>query len=136
MGRFSGSKWLAVVVSAVIGIALMYLLGYAFGSTMDYDTTLNEALGIVIGVAIASYFVTGFIAGAWMRETKSGMHAAILLLVVNFIISLTQGYIPNFLGIIIMILFAVICGSLGGWIGKLVKGKEKVDNNTDIEMVE
>ena len=136
MGRFSGSKWLAVVVAAAAGIALMYLLGYAFGSTMDYDATYSDLIGIVIGIAAASYLITGFIAGIWTRETKPGMHAAILLLVVNIIISLTQGYVPNFFGIIIMVFFAVGLGSLGGWIGKMIRGKATTGKNTNIEMVE
>ena len=121
MAKLSESKWLAVIVASIIGIALMYVLGYAFGSTLDYDTTLEDVLGAVIGIAAACYIITGFIAGIWTRETKPGMYAAILLLVVNVIISLAQGNVPNFFGIIIMVIFAVAFGALGGWIGKLVR---------------
>ena len=121
MGKLSESKWLAVIVAAIIGVALMYLLGLAFGSTLDYDTTFGDLVGLVFGIAAASYLITGFIAGFWTRDTKSGMNAALLLLVINFIISIAQGFGLNILGIVIWVVFAIICGSLGGWIGKLVR---------------
>ena len=136
MGWFWSSKWVAVIVSAAIGMAVMYLLGLVLGSTIDYDTTFGELAGIVLGLMIASYLITGFIGGFWTRGTKSGMNAALVLLAANIIISLFQGVFTGLPGIIILVIVVIICGALGGWIGKLVRGKEKVDKSTDIEIVE
>ena len=58
------------------------------------------------------------------------------MLAANIIISLFQGVFTGLPGIIILVIVVIICGALGGWIGKLVRGKEKVDKSTDIEIVE
>lgn len=136
MGKFWELKWVAVIVSAAIGMAVMFLLGFAFGSTIDYDTTYEELVGTVLGLMVASYVITGFIGGFWTREAKSGMNAALLLLAANIVISLIQGMWAGLLSIIILVIGVIICGALGGWIGKLVRGKVKPGKNTDIEMVE
>lgn len=121
MGKLAEAKWLAVIVGAVVGIAIMLILGAAFSSTLEDADTVGEIIGILFGTAAVSYFLAGLVAGAWTRETKYGMYAALLLLVVNIIYNIVQGYAGTAVAIIIAIIFAIICGSLGGWIGKLVR---------------
>ncbi len=116
------NKFLAIVVSAAIGTAIMFLMGYAFGDTLLEADTIGEVLGIVLGIAAASYFVTGFIAGLWTRQVGPGVSAAIVVLVVNLIISFTSGGVQaNILSILIAVVFALILGSLGGLAGKVLR---------------
>ena len=126
MAKLSKSKWLPVVVAAAAGIALMLILGAAFSSTLEDADTIGDVLGIVFGMAIVSYFITGFIAGVWTRETKPGMHAALVVLAANIIYNIATGFVGSFVSIIIAIIFAVACGSLGGWIGKLVRREKQI----------
>ncbi|HEY96760.1 MAG TPA: hypothetical protein G4O16_01090 [Dehalococcoidia bacterium] len=121
MARLGEARWLAVIAGAVVGIALMLILGAAFSSTLEDADTIGEVLGIVFGVAAVSYFLTGFVAGVWTRETKYGMYAALVLLIANIIYNIATGYVGTIVSIIIAIIFAVVCGSLGGWIGKLAR---------------
>ena len=121
MGKLAEAKWLVVMVGAVVGIAIMLILGAAFSSTLEDADTIGEIIGIVFGAAAISYFLTGLIAGAWTRETKYGMYAALLLLVANIIYNIATGFVGTAVSIIIAIIFAIICGSLGGWIGKLIR---------------
>ncbi|MBA7674886.1 hypothetical protein ES703_83111 [subsurface metagenome] len=121
MAKLSESKWLPVVVAAVAGIAIMLLMGLILGATLEEDITIDEALGIVIGVAVASYFVTGFIAGIWTRETKPGIYAALVVLAANIIYNIVGGSGLTFFSFLIAVIFAVGIGALGGWIGTLIR---------------
>jgi len=114
------SKFMAILVAAALGTAIMFLIGYAF-DVMEVNTG-GKWLGIVLGIAAASYFVTGFIAGLWTRQVGPGVSAAIVVLVVNLIISFTSGGVQaNILSILIAVVFALILGSLGGLAGKVLR---------------
>ena len=129
------NKFLAIVVAAIIGIAIMFLMGYAFDDTLSEATTIEEVLGIIFGIAAASYFVTGLIAGLLTRQVGPGVTAAIIVLAVNIGYSFSSMNVEsNILGIVIAVLFALILGSLGGLVGKVIRGgsgkqEEKGPNN-------
>jgi hypothetical protein len=119
-------KWLAIIVAAAAGIAVMFLMGFAFGSALSEADTIDEVLGIIFGTAAASYFVTGFVAGLWTRQVGPGIAAAILVVVINLVYSFASGNVEaSFMGIVIALIFALALGSLGGFIGKVIRGSEK-----------
>ena len=116
------NRILAIIVAAAVGIAIMFLMGYAFSDTLLYADTIGEVLGIILGIAAASYFVTGFIAGFWTRQVGTGVSAAIVVLAVNIIYSFSSGGISaDILSILIAVVFALVLGSLGGWLGKVLR---------------
>ena len=122
MSRFTESKWLPIVVAAGVGLGVMLLLGYAFSDTLLDADTIGEVLGIIFGMAAASYFVTGLIAGVWTRQTRSGINAALVLVVVNIIYSFARGSVEaNLVAILIAVVFAIGAGSLGGFVGKRIR---------------
>jgi len=122
MGRFTESKWLPIVVAAGVGIGLIYLLGFVFSDELLAADTIGEVLGIMFGMAAASYFVTGLIAGIWTRQTRPGISAALVLLAANIIISFISPYLQvNLVAILIWVVFAAVCGSLGGFVGKPIR---------------
>jgi hypothetical protein len=119
-------KWLAIIVAAAAGMAVMFLMGFIFASALTEADTIEDVLGIIFGTAAASYFVTGFVAGVWTRQVGPGIAAAILVVVVNLIYSFASGNVEaSFFGIIIALIFALALGSLGAFIGKLIRGREK-----------
>jgi len=117
------NKFLAILVAAAIGLAVMFLMGYAFGSTLSEAVTVEEVLGIIFGIAAASYFVTGLIGGLLTRQVGLGVTAAIIVLAVNLIYSYSNGGVEaDILSIVIAVVFALVLGSLGGLIGKAIRG--------------
>ncbi len=74
----------SIIVAAIAGIGLMFLLGSVFGSIvgeLGFESTL------VVG--LISYFITGFISG-YLANWKGAVHgvfAALLLWVFNFVYS-------------------------------------------------
>ena len=120
--QLSGLKWLPIVVAAIVGIALMFLLGFV----------LNKVtLGSMLGIGAVSYLVTGLIAGAWAhwRGWAHGMFAGILVWFGNLIYSFVTGVaygpasqVPGFfLGIFMAGVFAIGIGGLGGFVGDRIR---------------
>ena len=125
MSKFTETKWLPILVAAGVGIALMFLLVNAFKSAI-LSATGGGLLGITVGIAAAYYFVTGLIAGVWTRQTRPGISAALVVLVVNIIYNIGRGTFAGagaqlFVAIIILVVFAIGVGSLGGFVGKLIR---------------
>ena len=115
----NGSRWIPAVVSAAIGVALMFLLGYILSKTVDTIGT-----GVQLGIAAACYFITALIAGAWARRKEVGIYAALLLFIVNVVVSLSGGYQGGsytIVGIIIGALIAIAIGFIGGLVGQMVR---------------
>jgi hypothetical protein len=126
MNKNPPRKWLAIIVAAATGMAVMFLMGFIFASSLSEADTIDEVLGIIFGTAAASYFVTGFIAGIWTRQVGPGISAAILVVVINLVYSFASGNVEaSFLGIVIALIFALVVGSLGAFIGKVIRGSEK-----------
>ena len=120
-------KWLPIVISAVIGIALMLLLGFI----IPLGTTLGGLLAITLGIGFLSYFASGLIAGAWAgwRGPSHGLFAGLLIWFANLIYGFITGvaYGPAsqglsfILGILLSGIFAIAIGALGGFVGERIR---------------
>ena len=140
MGKLTESKWLPIVVAAIIGIGLLFLLLHAFSSAIGSATTIGGLLGIILGIAAACYFVAGLIAGAWTRRKGAGVSAAIVVMVANLVINIARGFLAGFGGglfniargslagfgglfmaILILLLLAAGIGFLGGSVGARIR---------------
>lgn len=123
-------EWLPVVVAAIVGIALMFLLGFAINLIIPVDTSLEGWLTITWGIGIFCYFTTGLIAGAWTNwkgATYGGFAAMVVWfvnLIYSFVIGIAYGlaYGPVFfLGVFIVGLFMMGIGALGGFVGERIR---------------
>ena len=115
-------KWLPIVVAAIVGIGLMFLLGIAFHA---------DTFGMLLGIGFVCYFVTGLIAGAWAnwRGWGHGGFAGVLLWVGNLIYSFVTGVaygplsqVPGFfLGVFMAGISGVAISTLAGFVGERIR---------------
>jgi len=118
-------KWPLVIVAAIAGLGLMYLLGFLFGLIVG-----DVSFGGILVISIISYFSTGFISGYlanWKGATYGGW-AAFLLYIFNLSIAIILrvkiGYIYafSFLEYLMVLVFAGI-GALGGFLGERIRNE-------------
>jgi len=116
-------KWAAIIVAAIAGLGLMYLMGFLFG--LIVGKVIFE--GILV-ISIISYFSTGVISGylANWKGASYGTYAAFLLYIFNAIITIILyakiGYVytTSFLEYLIVLIFAGI-GAVGGFLGERIR---------------
>jgi len=116
-------KWPSVIVAAIAGVGLMFLLGFLFGLVVG-----EASFGGTLVISIISYFSTGFISGylANWKGATYGAWAAFLLYVFNLSIAIILqakiGYIQTFslLEYLMILVFAGI-GALGGFLGERIR---------------
>lgn len=128
-------KWLPVVVAAIVGIALMRLLGFALPPPIPSDITLKSVMATILGIGVFCYFVAGVIAGAWAnwKGYGYGALAAVLVFLGNLAYSFAIGtpYIDlshpflSLLGVFIAGLFAMGIGTLGGFVGERIRSRKQ-----------
>jgi hypothetical protein len=117
MSKVSERKWLPIMAAAIIGI------------TIDFFVIKYAPLVAFFWLLAASYVITGFIAGYWTRRTRSGVFAATVVAValIIFIISIGISVGGNLLNIqaiflyVMIAIFGIVLGALGGSIGKHVR---------------
>lgn len=128
MSAFAEFRWLSIVVAAIVGIVLMFLVGFALNSVIPSDISLEEWFTMSLGLSVVCYLTTGFIAGAlanW-KGAVYGLFAAMIVWIINLIAFLLQVFplvvVPE-LVIFIWIggLFALGVGALGGFVGERVR---------------
>jgi len=125
------SKKLPVAVAAIVGIALMRLLGFALPPPIPSDITLKSVMATILGIGVFCYFVTGVIAGAWAnwKGYGYGALAAVLVFLGNLAYSLAIGtaYVDlshpfwSLLGFFMAGLLALGIGALGGFVGDRIR---------------
>jgi len=121
---------LPVVVSAIVGLALMVSLGFAIIFVSPSYTSFENLLAILLASRSFCYFLTGLIAGAWMnwRGAASGALAGTIIFSVELVVSLIAGtthgliYVPEFRMTLFITGFLMIgIGYAGGFVGERIR---------------
>ena len=124
------SRLLGMVVSVIVGIALITLLNSAINRISP------AATGLATDVAISgvSCFVTGLIAGSWMnwKGASYGASAAFIVRILSTVLGVVwfitaSGMFPRYIPTVDIIDWALwgfgaIMGALGGFVGERIRG--------------
>jgi hypothetical protein len=84
-------KWGPILVSAIIGLALLEILSYTFiTDEMIEEMELFNLLLVSWGIAIPCYIICGAIAGTWagFRGAAHGMRAAMIMAIISALINI------------------------------------------------
>jgi hypothetical protein len=121
-------RWPSIVGGAVIGIALMLVVSFAFGLS-NSGTTDGGTWAALIAAGAFCYLVAGFVAGVWAnwRGAGHGVAAGLMVWLTNLVYLFITGvaYGPGYESLMPLVfiggIFALGIGALGGFIGGRIR---------------
>jgi|TARA_B100002003_G_C13888879_1_gene433581 hypothetical protein len=127
--------WASILGGGLFGFIIIQVMTLMM-LTRIHVQSLETFIAIIIGVALASTFLGGIIAGVIDKEDAvvRGVQAAIIMLAINATVNLTLGLYsvyPGFFsisviigtGIIFVIFIPISFGAIGGKLGGLLRSR-------------